>query len=207
MLCDVVTWENESIGEITVNDGLFGMEPRRDIMASVVRWQRAKARAGTHDVKNRAEITGSTRKIMRQKGSGGARHSTRKVGLFRGGGRAFGPTPRSYAFSLPKKTRRLGLASALAMKLQAKRLIVLADGHLEHPRTKLLVEKLNLFGEVGSALFIVENRAQFPKLCLAASNLYKIDVLPVMGANVYDILRHDTLFVTREAIDMLEKRV
>ncbi len=207
MYSNVLTWDNEAIGEVDVDDTIFGITPRVDIIAAVVRWQRAKRRAGTHDVKNRAEIVGSGRKIMRQKGSGGARHSTRKVAQFRGGGRAFGPVPRSHAHDLPKKIRKLGLASVLADKYQSEKMYVIVDGKLESPKTKDFLARLANFDGVGSILFVVENKEEYSNLLLATKNLHKVNVIPAIGANVYDIVRHDSLFMTRESLDLLEKRI
>ena len=207
MYSNVLTWDNEAIGEVDVDDTIFGITPRVDIIAAVVRWQRAKRRAGTHDVKNRAEIVGSGRKIMRQKGSGGARHSTRKVAQFRGGGRAFGPVPRSHAHDLPKKIRKLGLASVLADKYQSEKMYVIVDGKLESPKTKDFLARIANFDGVGSILFVVENKEEYSNLLLATKNLHKVNVIPAIGANVYDIVRHDSLFMTRESLDLLEKRI
>ena len=207
MYSNVLTWDNEAIGEVDVDDTIFGITPRVDIIAAVVRWQRAKRRAGTHDVKNRAEIVGSGRKIMRQKGSGGARHSTRKVAQFRGGGRAFGPLPRSHAHDLPKKIRKLGLASVLADKYQSEKMYVIVDGKLESPKTKDFLARIANFDGVGSILFVVENKEEYSNLLLATKNLHKVNVIPAIGANVYDIVRHDSLFMTRESLDLLEKRI
>ncbi len=207
MYSNVLTWDNEAIGEVDVDDTIFGITPRVDIIAAVVRWQRAKRRAGTHDVKNRAEIVGSGRKIMRQKGSGGARHSTRKVAQFRGGGRAFGPLPRSHAHDLPKKIRKLGLASVLADKYQSEKMYVIVDGKLESPKTKDFLARIANFDGVGSILFVVENKEEYGNLLLATKNLHKVNVIPAIGANVYDIVRHDSLFMTRESLDLLEKRI
>jgi large subunit ribosomal protein L4 len=200
----VTTLDGAEVGSVQVSDEIFGLEPRADILHRVVRWQLAKRRAGTHDVKNRAEISLTGKKFGKQKGGGGARHGSRRAPLFRGGGRAFGPTPRSHEHGLPKQVRALGLKLALSAKVKSSELIVVDTVALGEAKTKALLDRFNKLGFV-SALFIdgAEVNANFG---LAARNIPNIDVLPVQGINVYDILRRDKLVLTRAAVDALEAR-
>ncbi|MGF1605001.1 MAG: 50S ribosomal protein L4 [Rhodothalassiaceae bacterium] len=205
MKADVLTWEAQKAGEVELNEQIFGLEPRADILHRVVTWQLAKRRAGTHAVKFRGEVAGTTKKWGRQKGGGTARHGNRKANLFRGGGRAFGPIPRDHSFDLPKKVRALGLKIALSAKLREQKLIVLDTGALEAPKTRDLVERLGKLG-LRNAL-IIDGAAVDTNLVRAAGNVPLIDVLPSQGANVYDILRRDTLVLTRAAVEKLEERL
>ncbi len=201
----VTTLQGKASGKITLDDKLFGLEPRPDILHRMVRYQLAKRQAGTHDVKNRSEVKGSMKKFVRQKGSGGARHSTRKVNIFRGGGRAFGPTPRSHAFSLPKKVRALALKHALSAKAKTGELIVLDKAEVKESKTseiKKVFEKLGLT----NALIIDGNEIN-KNFALGAKNIPLIDVLPVQAINVYDILRRNKLVLTKAAIASLKERL
>jgi len=204
MQLDVKTFGGESAGSVELDDAIFGLEPRADILARMVRWQLAKRRAGTHAVKNRAEIWRTGKKMFKQKGTGNARHGSARAPQFRGGGRAFGPQVRSHAHDLPKKVRALALRHALSTKAKDQTLIVVDDARLDAPKTKELKDQFGKLG-LGSALIIsgAEVEANFG---LAARNLPNIDVLPVQGINVYDILRRDTLVLTRAAVDALEAR-
>jgi large subunit ribosomal protein L4 len=170
----------------------------------MVRWQLAKRRAGTHAVKNRAEIWRTGKKMYKQKGTGNARHGSARVPQFRGGGRAFGPQVRSHEHDLPKKVRALALRHALSTKAKGQTLIVVDDARLDAPKTKELKDQFGKLG-LGSALIIAGAEVD-TNFGLAARNLPNIDVLPVQGINVYDILRRDTLVLTRAAIDALEAR-
>ncbi|MFZ5913201.1 MAG: 50S ribosomal protein L4 [Pseudomonadota bacterium] len=205
MKAQVTTLEAGSAGEIELADDIFALEPRADILHRVVIWQQAKRRAGTHKTKNRNEINMTTKKFGRQKGSGGARHGARSANIFRGGGVAHGPVPRSHATDLPKKVRRLGLCHALSSKAKNQELLVLEDAKLKAGKTKDLRAALLGLG-FDNALFIdgAEVDANFLK---AARNLPNIDVLPVQGANVYDILRRKKLVLTRAAVAQLEARL
>ena len=205
MKCEVRTLDNEPGGEIELSEAVFGAAPRPDILARVVNWQLAKRRAGTHATKARSEVTGSRRKIYRQKGTGRARHGGVQANIFRGGGVAHGPRPRSHAHDLPKKVRRLGLKVALSAKAAEGKLIVLDQATAESPKTRALSAKLKDLG-LASAL-IVGGQELDTNFSLAARNLVGIDVLPQIGANVHDILRHEHLVLTRDAVEALEARL
>jgi len=204
MKLDITTLEGTSSGSVDLDETIFGLEPRADLLARCVRWQLAKRQAGTHAVKNRSEINRTTKKIYKQKGTGGARHGAASAPQFRGGGRAFGPQVRSHAHDLPKKVRALALRHALSSKAKDASIIVVDDVRLSDPKTKVLVER---FGKLGlaSALIIggAEIEANFQR---AARNIPNIDVLPVQGINVYDILRREKLVLTKAAVDALEAR-
>ncbi len=201
----IMSLAGKSSGKIELKQELFGLEPRQDIIQRMVRYQLAKRRSGTHDVKNRSEIRGSGRKIVRQKGSGGARHSTRKVNIFRGGGRAFGPTPRSHAFKLPKKVRALALKHALSAKAKANDILILDKAELKEPKTALLKK---MFDKIGLDNALIIDGAQLDdNFAKASKNIPLIDVLPVQGINVYDILRRKKLVLTKAAIAGLEERL
>jgi large subunit ribosomal protein L4 len=201
---DITSLDGKSAGSIELNDEIFGLEPREDLIARMIRYQLAKRRAGTHAVKNRADIARTGKKMYKQKGTGGARHGSARVPQFRGGGRAFGPQVRSHAHDLPKKVRALALKHALSSKAKDASLIVVDDVKLTEAKTKALVER---FGKLGlaNALIIggVEIEVNFQR---AARSIPNIDVLPVQGINVYDILRREKLVLTRAAVDALEAR-
>ena len=195
----------EEVGSLELADAVFGVEVRSDILHRVVLWQLAKRRAGTHKVKTRAEIARTGAKLYKQKGTGRARHGSRRVNLFRGGGVTFGPVVRDHTIDLPKKVRALGLKCALSSKAAEGKLVVLDEAKLAEPKTKALAGALDKLGW-GSTLVItgVEVERNFG---LAARNLQTIDVLPAQGLNVYDILRRDTLVLTRDAVQHLEARL
>jgi len=205
MKLQVKTLANGDAGEIDVADDVFGIEPRADILARVVRWQLAKRQAGTHKTKERGEIARSKTKIYRQKGTGRARHGSANANIFRGGGVAHGPRVRSHAHALPKKVRRLGMRSALSAKQAEGKLIVVDALTLPDAKTKALRDTLGAFA-ARSYLFVggTELDASFQR---AARNLEGVDVLPQQGANVYDILRRDMLIMTRDAVEQLEARL
>lgn len=205
MKADVLTLDAEKAGSIELDDAIFALEARADILHRMVNWQLAKRRAGTHAVKNRGDIAATGKKLSRQKGSGNARHSSRRVNLFRGGGRAFGPVPRDHGFSLTKKFRKLGLKTALSAKQASGHLIVLDELRLAEPKTKALLEKLARLG-ITDALF-VDGAEVDANVLKAASNIPRIQVLPSQGANVYDILRRETLVLTRAALEKLAERL
>jgi large subunit ribosomal protein L4 len=204
MKIDVSTLDGGSAGSLELDEAIFGLEPRADILQRCVRWQLAKRRAGTHAVKNRSEIDRTTKKIYKQKGTGNARHGAASAPQFRGGGRAFGPQVRSHAHDLPKKVRALALKHALSAKAKDASLIVVDDVRAEDAKTKALKERFGKLG-LGNALIIggIEIDAGFQK---AARNIPNVDVLPVQGINVYDILRREKLVLTRAAVDALEAR-
>lgn len=205
MKADVLTLDAEKAGSIELDDAIFALEARADILHRMVNWQLAKRRAGTHAVKNRGDIAATGKKLSRQKGSGNARHSSRRVNLFRGGGRAFGPVPRDHGFSLTKKFRKLGLKTALSAKQASGKLIVLDELRLAEPKTRALLEKLARLG-ISDALF-VDGAEVDANVLKAAANIPRIQVLPSQGANVYDILRRETLVLTRAALEKLAERL
>lgn len=189
---------------IDIDDEVFGLDPRADILQRMVRWQLAKRRAGTHAVKNRADIARTGKKLFRQKGTGNARHGSARAPQFRGGGRAFGPHPRSHEHDLPKKFRSLALRHALSSKLKDGTLIVAHDFVIDAVKTKLLKERFNIAG-LSNALFI-DGEIVNKNFELAARNIPNIDVLPVQGINVYDILRRDKLVLSKSALVALGDR-
>lgn len=204
MKADVTTLGAESAGTIDLPDAVFGLEPRADILQRMVKYQLAKRRSGNANTKDRSEINYSTAKIGKQKGGGRARHGSKRAPQFRGGGKAFGPKTRDFAIDLPKKVRALALKHALSAKAKAGTLVVLDKAELDEPKTKSLLGMFNKLGFT-SALIIdgVEVQANFAR---AARNLHMVDVLPVQGINVYDILRRDKLVLTRAALTALEAR-
>jgi large subunit ribosomal protein L4 len=201
---DITSLDGKKAGSIELNEAIFGLEPRPDILARMVRYQLAKRRAGTHKTKDRSEIARTGKKLYRQKGTGNARHGSARVPQFRGGGRAFGPVVRSHAHDLPKKVRALALKHALSAKAKDGGIIVWTNAEIAEPKTKTL--KAN-FAKLGltNALIVdaAEVKAGFGQ---AARAIPEIDVLPVQGINVYDILRREKLVLTKAAIDALEAR-
>jgi large subunit ribosomal protein L4 len=195
----------EEVGSVELSDAVFGVEVRTDILHRVVVWQLAKRRAGTHKVKSRAEIARTGAKMYKQKGTGRARHGSRRVNIFRGGGVVFGPQPRDHAIDLPKKIRALGLKCALSSKAKEGKLVVLDDATLAEPKTKALVGAFDKLG-LGSALVITGAEVE-RNFALASRNLPLVDVLPAQGLNVYDILRRDTLVLTQDAVRRIEERL
>lgn len=204
MELEVKTLDGAAAGSITVSDEIFGLDPRTDLIHRVVRWQLAKRQAGTHKAKQRSEVTGSTKKFVRQKGSGGARHGNKKAPQFRGGGKAHGPVVRSHAHDLPKKIRALGLRHALSAKVKAEGLIIVDAAAVDEAKTKALVARFAKLG-LTNALFIDGSELD-RNFGLASRNIPAIDVLPVEGINVYDILRRETLVLTKSAVTALEER-
>ena len=197
--------DNEEVGDIELAEEIFGVKVRRDILARVVNWQLAKRRAGTHKTKGISDIRGTTKKPYKQKGTGRARQGSLRSPQFRGGAVIFGPVVRSHAYGLQKKVRRLGLKSALSAKQGEGRLVVIDSAKLEDGKTKGLRSRLEKLGW-GSVL-ILDGPELDPLFVRAARNLPKVDVLPQQGANVYDILRRDTLVLTRAAVEDLEARL
>lgn len=204
MKTDVTTLEATKSGTVDLNDSVYGLELRADLLHRMVNYQLASRQAGTHKTKNRSEIVGTTKKFGRQKGSGGARHGNRKSNIFIGGGRAHGPVVRSHATKLPKKVRTLALKTALSSKVKAEQLIVLDKAESKDGKTSVLRNQLSKLG-ITSAL-IIDGSDVNENFARAARNIEKIDVLPVQGINVYDILRRDYLVLTKAAIDSLEER-
>lgn len=205
MKTDVTTLEATKSGTVDLNDSVYGLELRADLLHRMVNYQLASRQAGTHKTKNRSEIVGTTKKFGRQKGSGGARHGNRKSNIFIGGGRAHGPVVRSHATKLPKKVRILALKTALSSKVKAEQLIVLDKAESKDGKTSVLRNQLSKLG-ITSAL-IIDGSDVNENFARAARNIEKIDVLPVQGINVYDILRRDHLVLTKAAIDCLEERL
>ncbi|HET7409583.1 MAG TPA: 50S ribosomal protein L4 [Paracoccaceae bacterium] len=205
MKLEVVGIDSAGAGEIDLADAVFAVEPRADILHRVVRWQRAKKQAGTHKTKSRGETAYSTRKIYKQKGTGGARHGDRGANIFRKGGTAHGPQVRSHAHDLPKKVRALGLRMALSAKARAGELIVLDKAVLSEPKTRALAEAAEKLG--WSKALVIDGTDLDENFARAARNLDGVRVLPSMGANVYDILNHKTLVLTRAAVEALEARL
>lgn len=205
MQVDVLNMDAKKSGSIELDEGVFGMPVRKDILQRMVTWQLAKRRSGAHKTKGRSEIKGSTAKFVRQKGSGGARHGNRKVPQFRGGGTAFGPVVRDHSFSLPKKIRKLALKTALSAKQASGELVVVEDVQVDGPQTKDFASKLATLG--WSSVLIIDGSEVNANVALAVKNLALVDVLPSQGANVYDILRRETLVLTKAAISDLEARL
>jgi large subunit ribosomal protein L4 len=200
----ITTLDGEAAGSVNLSDAIFGLEPRADILQRCVTWQLAKRRAGTHAVQNRADVWRTGKKMYAQKGTGGARHGSARANLFRGGGRSFGPVVRSHAIDLPKKVRALALKHALSAKAKDGGIVVVDKAAVEGGKTKALKASFVKLG-LDNAL-IVDGAEVDAGLKLAARNLPNIDVLPVQGINVYDILRRHKLVLTRAAVDALEAR-
>lgn len=200
----VTTLEGKDAGKVSLSDTVFGLEPRADILQRVVRWQLAKRQQGTHKTLGRAEIARTGAKMYRQKGTGRARHSSARAPQFRGGGRAHGPVVRSHAHDLPKKVRALGLRHALSAKLRSDDLIVIDDLIAKEAKTKALSGSLSKLGW-SNVLFVggADLDANFKR---AARNIPNVDVLPVQGINVYDILRRGKLVLSKAAVEALEER-
>ena len=204
MKLDVMNLDGSKAGDIELNADLFGLEPRADILHRVVRWQRNKAQQGTHKVKTRSETSYSTKKIYRQKGTGGARHGDRNAPIFRKGGIYKGPTPRSHAHDLPKKVRMLGLKHALSAKVKAGELVIIEAADSAGKTSALAKQVKDLGWKRALIIDGAEVNAEFAK---AARNIEGLDVLPSMGANVYDILKRDTLVLTKAGVEALEARL
>jgi len=204
MKLDVIKLDGGKAGSIDLNEALFGLEPRVDILHRVVRWQRNNAQAGTHKVKTRSEVSYSTKKIYRQKGTGGARHGARSAPIFRGGGVYKGPTPRSHGHELPKKVRALGLKHALSAKAKAGELVVI-DAAISDGKTGVLAKMVANLG--WKRALIIDGAAVNENFAQAARNIEGLDILPTMGANVFDILKRDTLVITKAGLEALEARL
>lgn len=191
--------------KLDLDEALFGLEPRADILHRVVRWQRNNAQAGTHKVKTRSEVSYSTKKIYRQKGTGGARHGSRKAPIFRKGGIYKGPTPRSHGHDLTKKFRKLGLRHALSAKAASGNLVIIEDAKLAEAKTALLAKAVKEQG--WKRVLVIDGSDVDANFKAAAANLAGVDVLPTIGANVYDILKRDTLVITKAGVEALEARL
>ncbi|MGE0409752.1 MAG: 50S ribosomal protein L4 [Amphiplicatus sp.] len=204
MKIDVLNLDNAAAGSIDLDEAVFGLEPRKDILHRMVVYQLAKRQQGTHKSKPRNEVKATSKKMHRQKGTGGARHGNKAAPQFRGGGTAHGPRPRSHAIALPKKVRRLALKHALSAKRAANALVILDDAKFAEGKTKALIEK---FGALGFSNALIVDAEIDPPFGLAARNIPNIDVLPLVGANVYDILRREKLVLTKAAVAGLEARL
>jgi large subunit ribosomal protein L4 len=200
----ITTLDGKDAGSVDLSDAIFGLEPRADILQRCVKWQLAKRRAGTHAVQNRADVWRTGKKMYAQKGTGGARHGSARVNLFRGGGRSFGPHVRSHEIGLPKKVRALALRHALSAKAKDGGILVIDKAAIEGGKTKALKSSFAKLG-LDNAL-IIDGAEVDAGLRLAARNLPNVDVLPIQGINVYDILRRTKLVLTKAAVDALEAR-
>jgi large subunit ribosomal protein L4 len=205
MKCPVISIDNKKVGDIDLDDAVFGLPPRADLLARVVNWQLARRQAGTHKTKTRSEVAGTTAKPFRQKGTGRARQGSKKVPQMRGGGKAFGPVVRSHEHAVPKKVRRLALRTALSTKQSEGKLIVLDAAKAKSAKTSDLAKQVASLGW-GSAL-VIDGPELDENFARAARNIAGIDVLPQQGANVYDILRRDTLVLTKDAVESLVARL
>jgi large subunit ribosomal protein L4 len=205
MKAEAINLDGKKAGTVELRDEIFALEPRVDILHRVVRWQRNNAQSGTHKVKTRSETAYSTKKIYRQKGTGGARHGSRNAPIFRGGGVYKGPTPRSHGHELPKKVRKLGLMHALSAKVAAGEFIIIDLDKLKELKTSELAKKINELG--WKRTLVIDGNSVNPNLAKAAKNISGMDILPSVGANVYDILRRDTLVLTKEGVVAMEDRL
>lgn len=204
MELQVTTLDGKADGSVTLKDDIFGLEVRQDILHRMVRYQQLKAMAGTHKVKHRSEIAYTSKKSIKQKGSGGARHGAKHAPQFRGGGRAFGPEVRSHAIDLPKKVRALALKHALSAKAAAGELVVVPTVATKEPKTAALVKQFDALA--WSSALIIDGAEVDKNFANAARNIPQIDVLPVQGINVADILRRTKLVLTKAALEALEAR-
>ena len=204
MKFDVIKLDGGKAGSVELSDDLFGLEPRADILHRVVRWQRNNAQAGTHKVKTRSEVSYSTKKIYRQKGTGGARHGARSAPIFRGGGVYKGPVVRDHGHDLTKKFRELGLRHALSAKMKAGELVVIENAE-SAGKTAALAKQVKDLG--WKRALVIDGATVNEDFAQAARNIEGLDILPTMGANVYDILKRDTLVITKAGLEALEARL
>lgn len=205
MKCEVKNLENKKVGDMTLSETVFGLPVRTDIIARVVNWQLAKRRSGTHKTRGISEVSGTTKKPWRQKGTGRARAGSLRSPQFRKGAVIFGPVVRDHGYSLPKKVRALGLKTALSAKQQEGKLVIVENLDLKKAKTKDIAQKLDVLG-IGNAL-IIDGAQLSQDFALAARNIPNIDVLPQQGINVYDIMRRDVLVLTKAAVETLEQRL
>jgi len=204
MKLDVIKLDGGAAGSVELDEALFGLEPRADILHRVVRWQRNNAQQGTHKVKTRSEVSYSTKKIYRQKGTGGARHGARSAPIFRKGGIYKGPTPRDHGHELTKKFRKLGLRHALSAKAKAGALVIIDEATSEG-KTAALAKQISSLG--WKRALVIDGATVNENFAQAARNIEGLDILPTMGANVYDILKRDTLVITKAGVEALEARL
>ena len=201
----LIDLDGKKAGSVELSDAIFSLDPRVDILHRVVRWQRNNAQAGTHKVKTRSETSYSTRKIYKQKGTGGARHGSRSAPIFRGGGVYKGPTPRSHGHDLPKKVRKLGLMHALSAKVAAGEFVIVDVSQLTDMKTSQLAKKIKELG--WKRALVIDGVSVNQDFAKAARNITGLDILPSVGANVYDILKRDTLVLTKEGVAAMEDRL
>ncbi len=201
----IMSLENKEVGSVDLSDAVFGLPVRRDILARMVNWQLAKRRAGTHSAKGISDVAGTTKKPYRQKGTGNARQGSLRSPQFRGGGVIFGPVVRSHEFSLQKKVRRLALKTALSAKQAEGKLVIIDKAEADAPKTSTLADRFRALG--WDSVLIIGGATVNENFARAARNIPKVDVLPQQGANVYDILRRDTLVLTQDAVEALEARL
>ena len=204
MKLNVIKLDGGKAGSVELTEEIFGLDPRADILQRVVRWQRNKAQAGTHKVKTRSETSYSKKKIYRQKGTGGARHGDRNAPIFRKGGIYKGPTPRSHGHDLPKTVRQLGLKHALSSKAKEGSLVIL-DNATTDGKTSALAKQVKDLG--WKRTLVIDGSDVNEQFATAARNIDGLDILPTMGANVYDILKRDTLVITKAGVEALEARL
>lgn len=205
MKLDVISLDNKKVGSIDLDKSVFGVEVRADLLARTVKWQLARRRAGTHKTKGRGEVSGTGAKPFKQKGTGHARQGTRRAPQMRGGGIVFGPVLRDHAHKLPKKVRALALKSALSSKQAEGKLVVIESTRMDAPKTADLVKRLAKLG--WASALIIDGAEVDGNFARAAANIIGINVLPSMGANVYDIMRSDTLVLTKDAVEKLVERL
>lgn len=205
MKCEIKSIDNKTIGDIELASEIFGLPTREDILARMVHWQLAKRRAGTHKTKGVSEVSGTTKKPWKQKGTGRARQGSLRSAQFRGGGVIFGPIVRSHAYDLPKKVRRLALKTALSAKFSEGKLLILDTLQVKSHKTKEILSKIKALG-LTSAL-VIDGETVDQNFSRAASNIVGIDVLAQQGINVYDILRRDILVLTKDSVKYLEQRL
>ena len=202
---DILNLDNQNVGSIELNDAIFGLEVRADILHRVVNWQLARLQSGNHKTKGRSEVALTPAKPFKQKGGGRARQGSRKGTQFRKGGIVFGPVVRDHSHELTKKFRKLGLKTALSAKAKEGNLVIVDEAKLSAPKTKDLQAKLDVCG-LKNCLFI-DGKEVDVNFALATRNIANVDVLPTIGANVYDILRKDKLVLTKDAVSCLEERL
>lgn len=205
MKAQILNLENKAVGEIVLKEDIFALSPRADIIKLVVDWQRAKAMAGTHQTKTVSEVSGTTKKPFKQKGTGNARQGSLRSVQMRGGGVAHGPVTRSHATKLPKKVRKLGLKYALSAKLAEGKLFIIDSLQLEQPKTAILANILKAFQ--GKNFFIIDGDQVESNFSLAIKNILNALVVPQIGANVYDIIKHDCVLLSKKAVEALEERL
>ena len=205
MKLDVISLDNKTVGSLDLSDDVFGREVRTDLLARMVNYQLAKRRSGNHKTKTVSEVSGTTKKPFKQKGTGRARQGSTRSVQFRGGGVIFGPVVRSHAHDLPKKVRALALKTALSAKAKDGKLVILDEARLESHKTRELAQKFSTLG--WSSVLVIDGAELNINFARASQNLPHVDVLPQQGANVYDILRRDTLVLTKDAVTALEARL